>query len=89
MKESKCLCGHRSKGYKLSDFDPVELKKGIMIEYEHTCNMEIARKIAEDHLSESSMYYQELEKMEKRLEEMKNSKILSDKRKTKIKGCKE
>jgi hypothetical protein len=37
---------------------------------EHTSDPEVAKKIALDHLNESIHYYEELEKMEKRLERM-------------------
>ena len=43
---------------------------GIKVEMEHTSDPEVAKKIALDHLSESIHYYEELEKMEKRLERM-------------------
>lgn len=45
--------------------DPEELKKGIEIEYEHTNNPEISKRIALDHLSEIDDYYTRLIKMEK------------------------
>ena len=45
-----------------------QLMDGIEVEMEHTSNPEVARKIALDHLYESIYYYEELEKMEKRLE---------------------
>jgi len=47
------------------DFDPKELKMGILVEFEHTDNPEYAKAIAKDHLSECSDYYTRLEKMEK------------------------
>jgi len=47
-----------------------QVLKGIKIEMEHTNDPEVAKKIALDHLSESIHYYEELEKMEKRLERM-------------------
>jgi hypothetical protein len=43
---------------------------GIKVEMEHTKDPEVAKKIALDHLNESIFYYEELEKMEKRLERM-------------------
>ena len=45
-----------------------QLMMGIEIEMEHTDNPEVAKKIALDHLNESPYYYQELEKMESRLQ---------------------
>jgi hypothetical protein len=53
------------------DFDPMQLKKGIKVEMEHTNNRKIAMEIAMDHLTEFPNYYVELEKMEKRLEKQK------------------
>jgi hypothetical protein len=50
-----------------SDFDPVQLAKGIKVEMEHTNDPQVAKEIARDHLTEHSNYYIELEKMEKRL----------------------
>lgn len=52
-----------------SDFDPVQLEKGIKVEMEHTKNKELAREIAMDHLTEFPDYYIALEKMERELEE--------------------
>lgn len=53
----------RSKGIN-DNFDPEQIKMGIEIEYEHTRKMEIARKIAYDHLAEIPDYYTRLAKME-------------------------
>lgn len=50
---------------KIEDIDPIQLRKGIVIEMEHTNNKYIARKIALDHLAENNKYYTLLEKMEK------------------------
>ncbi|MCJ7766800.1 hypothetical protein MUP79_00210 [Candidatus Bathyarchaeota archaeon] len=50
-----------------SDFPKAELKKGIKVEMEHTKDPKVAKEIAKDHLSESSIYYKELAKMEKNL----------------------
>jgi hypothetical protein len=47
-----------------------QVLNGIKIEMEHTSDPEVAKKIALDHLNESIHYYEELEKMEKRLERM-------------------
>jgi hypothetical protein len=52
-----------------SDFDPEQLEKGIKVEMEHTKDKDIARKIAKDHLTEFSHYYDALERMERELEE--------------------
>ena len=48
-----------------SEFDQEQLKKGIEVEKEHTDDIEIAKSIAKDHLSECKKYYVLLEKMEK------------------------
>ena len=45
-------------------FDSEELKKGIIIEREHSDNPVICKAIAKDHLSEIPDYYTRLEKME-------------------------
>ena len=47
-----------------------QILHGIKVEMEHTKDPEVAKKIALDHLNESIHYYEELEKMEKRLERM-------------------
>lgn len=54
--------------YKLSDFDPEQVKAGIKVEYEHTDNATIALKIALDHLAEFPDYYTRLAKMEEEAE---------------------
>ena len=50
------------------DFINKQVHDGIKTEMEHTDDPEVAKKIALDHLNESIYYYEELEKMEKRLE---------------------
>lgn len=45
--------------------DEKQLEKGIKHEYEHTSDIEIAKKIALDHISEIPNYYDLLEKLEK------------------------
>lgn len=42
-----------------------QLEKGIIVEYEHTANYHIAKKIAKDHLAEIPDYYDRLERMER------------------------
>jgi len=51
-------------GFKEEDADPEELKMGIEIEYEHTPNPKVSKRIALDHLAEISDYYTRLKKME-------------------------
>ena len=41
---------------------PAELAKGIKVEMEHTDDVEVAKKIAMDHLAENPNYYSDLEK---------------------------
>ncbi|KFZ25665.1 MAG: hypothetical protein KQ78_02138 [Candidatus Izimaplasma bacterium HR2] len=54
----------KEEGVTEDDVDPKELKMGIEVEYEHTSNREIAKRIALDHLSELKDYYTRLKKME-------------------------
>lgn len=58
-----------------SDFDPIQLKKGIKVEMEHTNDKKLAKEIAKDHLTEHKDYYIELEKMENKLEKKKKSNL--------------
>jgi hypothetical protein len=51
-------------GMTYDDLDPEQLQMGIEIEQEHTPDIEIATKIASDHLSEIPMYYSYLTDME-------------------------
>jgi len=50
---------------KVSDFDPVEIRRGIKVEMEHTSSPAIALEIALDHLSEDPHYYRKLAKIHK------------------------
>jgi len=64
-------CGHRSKGYGEYKFDESKIHEGAKIEFEHTCNGELAERIAMDHIAEMGYnYYPELEKMEKKLKKL-------------------
>lgn len=47
-----------------TDIDQNELKKGIVVEMEHTNNKNVSKQIALDHLIEIPDYYTRLEKME-------------------------
>jgi len=87
MLKVPCKCGHRSTGYSESDFDERKIHEGAKIEFEHTCDKELAERISSDHLSEFSQYYTELEKMETKLKKMKD-KGLPDLRKKKCKSKK-
>jgi len=55
-----------------------QITKGIEIEKEHTENEIIAEEIAKDHLWESIFYYEELEKMEEKIKNIKSSKNYAD-----------
>jgi hypothetical protein len=61
-----------------ADVNPEELAMGIQVEYEHTNNEELARKISVDHLTEIPDYYSRLKKME---EEAKEELGISDEEK--------
>lgn len=61
------LPGGKADGKAPSDFDEKELQKGQKVELEHTDDYDLALEIAQDHLSEFSTYYEELDKMEKKL----------------------
>lgn len=60
------LRGGRSneKGFTVVDADPNELSAGIEVEYEHTPDSMVAKKIAMDHLAELPDYYTRLKAME-------------------------
>ena len=51
------------------DIDYDELLIGIEVEMEHTEDIEVATKIALDHLAEHPMYYRALAQMEQDLED--------------------
>jgi hypothetical protein len=55
------------------DVDPKELAMGIEVEYEHTSNREVAKRIALVHLKEFPDYYTRLKKMEKEGEKAKEN----------------
>lgn len=61
-----CDCGHRSRGWKFKNFDQKMLEKGMYVEFEHTCDPAIALRISADHLTESTLYYELLEEMERK-----------------------
>lgn len=56
-------------GLTYDDLDPEQLQMGIEIEQEHTPDIEVATKIAADHLCENPMYYSYLTEMESLAEE--------------------
>ena len=57
--------GGLSEGMVPEDFDPVELRRGTIIEMEHTTDVRVAQEIAMDHLVEDPHYYIKLEAMER------------------------
>lgn len=57
---------------KPQDFEPKKLRKGIEHETEHSSDIEQAKETAADHLIKYKHYYDELEKMEKKLEKDKD-----------------
>ncbi len=58
-------CGGLALWKRPEDFDPVALAKGTDVEFEHTCDPELAMKIAMDHLMEDKDYYEKLAKFHK------------------------
>ena len=53
----------RAKGRRPGEFDPVQLRRGIKVEMEHTNDPKIAERIAMDHLVEDPRYYVKLAKI--------------------------
>ena len=53
----------RAKGRRPSEFNPVQLRRGIKVEMEHTRDPKIAERIAMDHLVEDPFYYVKLAKI--------------------------
>lgn len=53
-----------------SDFDPMAVAKGILVELEHTRDPMTALEIVMDHLTEDGRYYDALEVAEKFLESL-------------------
>jgi len=65
------LPGGKADGRPDSDFDPKQLAMGIEVEQEHTPDLELAKEIAKDHLSELPDYYSRLKVMEEEGEQAK------------------
>ena len=57
------------KHFKEQDANPAELAAGIKVEFEHTDDPNISKKIALDHLAEIPDYYTRLAEMEKQAKE--------------------
>lgn len=66
------LKGGEADNAKPEDFDPKKLRKGIEHETEHSSDIDQAKETAADHLLKYKHYYDELEKMEKKLEKDKD-----------------
>lgn len=75
---SSMLSEGLSKGEERPEFDKKELKDGIEVEYEHTTNPLIAKKIAMDHLVEIPDYYTRLAAMEDEAEEYWKNKRMTN-----------
>ncbi len=58
------LHGGKGDGRKISDFDPIQVLKGIQVEREHSNNIDEIIEVVLDHLQEFRDYYSRLEKME-------------------------
>lgn len=56
--------GGLASGMHPSDFDPEDLRRGTLVEMEHTDDRRRAQKIAMDHLVEDARYYDKLAQME-------------------------
>jgi hypothetical protein len=54
------LPGGHAAGFRPEDFDPVQLRRGTLVELEHTNDRRLAMEIAMDHLVEDPRYYQKL-----------------------------
>ena len=61
--------GGKADDAELSQFDPVSLCRGLLVELEHTDDAHAALEIAMDHLVEDPRYYEALAEMEAGLEE--------------------
>ena len=65
--------GKAEDGPGISEFDPKQVAKGIITELEHTDKVEVALKIALDHLREDAKYYDKLEVMEGKKESVEKA----------------
>ena len=59
-KKSDQLAGGKGDTKEISDFDAKEVEMGLRVEMEHTNNLQLAREIVADHLSEDPLYYSKL-----------------------------
>jgi hypothetical protein len=58
------LKGGKADGKADSNYDDIQLNKGIKHEKEHTTNKNIAKEITKDHLEEDPKYYDKIKKIE-------------------------
>jgi predicted metallo-beta-lactamase superfamily hydrolase len=63
-----------------SQYNPIELEKGIKVEMEHTNDPTIATEIAMDHLLEDPDYYNKLSKIHERVQRRGNKWVLLSKK---------
>lgn len=56
--------GGLASGMSPRDFDPIELRRGALVELEHSSDWAVAREIAMDHLVEDPDYYVKLARIE-------------------------
>ena len=64
ISKSDKLQGGLADGKSPKDFDKDALRRGTLVEEEHTEDSDLAQEIAMDHLTEDPDYYDKLEKME-------------------------
>lgn len=69
--DKEVIPGGLAKGKKDEEFDEKQLEKGIKVELEHTGDVETAKEITKDHLTENCEYYDHLEEMEKKMDQKK------------------
>lgn len=67
-KEKDKVSGGLSDNKSEKTFDEKSVQKGILVEMEHTTSKDLAREIAQDHLSENPKYYNYLDEMEKKMD---------------------
>jgi len=58
--KSNELVGGKGDTKDIADFDPKQVQMGLKVELEHTDNLEVAKEIVADHLSEDPFYYSKL-----------------------------
>ncbi len=66
MENKEIIVGGLGDGRSDKEFDQQELSAGIKVEMEHTNDVNVAKEIAKDHLTEDPLYYQKLETIEEK-----------------------